>query len=68
MIDSPEQERSGIGQISDGVCPICMKKETELMMYEIAYPGHFRRLKMCLDCKDMLCFALGKTLESIRIY
>ncbi len=65
MIDEPLQEVSGIGQIPDGVCPMCMQ-EKEVMMFQVSYPGSWSQRKICLDCKDILCVAISRALAEVR--
>lgn len=56
---------SFVASIPDGVCHMCMQPK-ELMMFQVSYPGSWSQSKICLDCKDTLCLAISKALQSVR--
>ncbi len=68
MIDNPEQKVTGIGEIPENVCVMCMRPAglaPEIVVVEISYWCTFYRTKLCLDCKTRLCTALAKTLAEL---
>lgn len=56
---------SGIGQIPEDACHMCMEKK-EIMMQSVSYPYSYSQRKICSDCKDKLVIAITKALDSVR--
>ncbi len=71
MIDNPRQEVTGIGEIPENVCVMCMRPAEpapEIVVVEISYWCTSYRTKLCLDCKSRLCTVLSKTLAELGFH
>ncbi len=70
MIDNPRQEVTGIAEIPENVCVMCMRPTElapEIVVVEVSYDCTFLRTRLCLDCKSQLNTTLTKALAELGL-